>query len=654
MEILNALHSDSQRARTQPTAALTPAQADEAVEEVISGALDGSVAIHVGGTETPESGSSTTNAHGLSSLGGSGTSTPSRRQSLSGHAGNMWNAFVHHIPHPHWMEYRDRRLTRSPTVPRLGSAFESAVDTGAKPGELAPLAFSGKFAGGLRADIKRRAPWYIDDWIEPLRPENRGQSLAACIFLFFACLSPAVTFGMLFSDGTDGHLGVVEMLLSSGISGIFYSLLAGQPLSILGATGPELAYTVVFYRMCVSLDLEFLPARAWEGFWTALFTTLMALFDVSALMKHVTRFTEEIFSALISTIFIVEALVNVFTPFFEDYTIEGRARSFMGACMCFGTYFLATWCKKQRASRLFTPLIRNIIANYGVTIAIVTFTALAAYGFADVGLATLAIPTTLAPTYNDTILGRRRDWVVNPMGTHKPFPVWAIFFTALPALGLTILGYLDQNLTSLLINRKDHNLRKPPGYHLDLFVCGAFVYPICSIFGLPFTHAATVRSMTHLIALSTRETVKLEGGGTVTKVAKVIEGRTTHFLIHILLLLSVALAPLLQLVPKAVLYGVFLFMGVGSMAGNQLFDRIELLFIWKQDAYPKYAYVQNVGKKPLHAFTLWQLVCFGIIYGMMKIDAISVAFPFMIGALIFVRAGMKGCWTKEQLHHLDE
>ena len=160
--------------------------------------------------------------------------------------------------------------------------------------------------------------------------------------------------------------------------------------------------------MCVSLDLEFLPARAWEGFWTALFTTLMALFDVSALMKHVTRFTEEIFSALISTIFIVEALVNVFTPFFEDYTIEGRARSFMGACMCFGTYFLATWCKKQRASRLFTPLIRNIIANYGVTIAIVTFTALAAYGFADVGLATLAIPTTLAPTYNDTILGRRR------------------------------------------------------------------------------------------------------------------------------------------------------------------------------------------------------------------------------------------------------
>ena len=565
------------------------------------------------------------------------------------------------VPHPAWMEFRGRRpsLGPSPVIPRLRSTYNDASGHensvhGGKPGELAPLAFSGKFAGGLRADIKRRAPFYLDDWIEPLRPANLGQSMASCIFLFFACLSPAVTFGMLFQDGTDNQLGVIEMLLSSGISGVFYSLFAGQPICILGATGPELAYTVVFYRMCVSMDLEFLPARCWEGLWTALFTTLMALFDISALMKHVTRFTEEIFSALISIIFIVGAITNVITPFTTSYDITIRAQAFMGCVMCFGTYFLATWCKNQRSSRLFTPTIRNIIANYSVTIAIVIFTVLAAFAFDDVGLATLEIPTTFAPTYNDTVLGRRRDWIVNPMGTHEPFPVWGIFFTALPALGLTILGYLDQNLTSLLINRKDHNLRKPPAYHLDLLVCGVLVYPVCSIFGLPFTHAATVRSMTHLIALSTRETVKLEGGGTVTKVAKVIEGRTTHFIIHVLLLVAVLLAPLLQLVPKAVLYGVFLFMGVGSMAGNQLFDRLQLLFIWDAKAYPKYEYVEHVEKKPLHLFTLWQLLCFGIIYGMMRIDAISVAFPFMIGALIFVRFGMKKCWSKEQLHHLDE
>jgi hypothetical protein len=623
------------------------------------------------------------------------------RRGLSGRAGNMWASFVNHVPHPFWKEAMDSKVNRTPvTDRRVVSAFQQAAGTEPCPStDVAPLAFTGKFAGGICADIKHRAPFCalagfralgsqsgsprqsvslpsfspgrrridlsfcpphaffagIDDWIEPLRAENRGQSMASCIFLFFACLSPAVTFGMLFQDGTGGQLGVVEMIISSGISGVAYALFSGQPLCIMGATGPELAYTVVFYKMCTSLGLEFLPARVWEGLWTALFTTLLAVFDMSALMKSVTRFTEEIFSALISTIFIVEALVNVISMFFEDASMTGRARAFMGTCVCFGTYIFASMCKNQRASRWLTPTLRNILANYGVTFAIVLFTGLSTGIFSDVGLPTLQIPTKLEPTFNDTAIGRKRDWIVNPMGTHKPMPIWGIFFTALPALGLTILGYLDQNLTSLLINRKDHNLRKPPGYHLDLFVCGVFIYPVCSFFGLPFTHAATVRSMTHLISLSTREQVKLaDGNGMQTRVKNVIEGRTTHFIIHVLLLLSVALAPLLQMVPKAVLYGVFLFMGVGSMAGNQLFDRVELLFIWNRKQHPSYNYVKNVSLKGIHTFTLFQLFCFGLVYGMVKIDAISVAFPFMIGALIFVRMAMKKCWTKEQLHHLDE
>ena len=72
--------------------------------------------------------------------------------------------------------------------------------------------------------------------------------------------------------------------------------------------GPELAYTVVFYNMCQKFNVEFLPARVWQGLWTALFTCMLSAFDASALMNRVTRFTEEIFAALISVIFIIEAL----------------------------------------------------------------------------------------------------------------------------------------------------------------------------------------------------------------------------------------------------------------------------------------------------------------------------------------------------------
>merc|ERR1712151_395922 len=141
------------------------------------------------------------------------------------------------------------------------------------------------------------------------------------------------------------------------------SLLSGQPLCILGATGPELAYTVVFYNMCVSMDIEFLPARVWQGLWCALFTILISVFDLNALMGHVTRFTEEIFSALISLIFIVSAFVNIGQLFFDGTSDEQRARAFAGLTLFSGTYILATWCKKSKSTTLFTPAIRSMLAN---------------------------------------------------------------------------------------------------------------------------------------------------------------------------------------------------------------------------------------------------------------------------------------------------
>lgn len=40
------------------------------------------------------------------------------------------------------------------------------------------------------------------------------------LFLYFACLSPAVSFGTIASEITLGNIGIVEFLLSSGLSGM--------------------------------------------------------------------------------------------------------------------------------------------------------------------------------------------------------------------------------------------------------------------------------------------------------------------------------------------------------------------------------------------------------------------------------------------------
>merc|ERR1719261_654207 len=97
-----------------------------------------------------------------------------------------------------------------------------------------------------------------------------------------------------------------------------YAVFSGQPLCILGPTGPELAYALVFMEMCNVLGLDFMTARVWLGLWTALFTTLLALTDACAVMSQYTRFTEEIFAALISIIFIFEALIKVVDAFWHQ------------------------------------------------------------------------------------------------------------------------------------------------------------------------------------------------------------------------------------------------------------------------------------------------------------------------------------------------
>ena len=49
----------------------------------------------------------------------------------------------------------------------------------------------------------------------------------------------------------------------------------------------------------------------------------------------------------------------------------------------------------------------------------------------------------------------------------------------------------------MIINKRDNKLRKGPGYHLDLLITGIMVI-FCSLLGLPWLVAATVRSIAHL------------------------------------------------------------------------------------------------------------------------------------------------------------
>merc|ERR1712151_317090 len=194
---------------------------------------------------------------------------------------------------------------------------------------------------------------------------------------------------------------------------------------------------------------------------------------------------------------------------------------------------------------------------------------------------------------------------------------------------------------------------KPAGYHLDMMVLGAVIYPIVSILGLPFPCAATVRSVAHQNALTTFEDEAIAGAGTQRVATKVIETRWTAFAIHVLMLLATAFGPLLRHIPKGVLFGVFLFMGVSSMPGNQFFERFYLWGTFHASDYPQYSYVARLPIRRVHLFTAIQMLCFIILYILKDNKDTSVGFPFFIAILIVFRRYFGHIFTEEELAELD-
>ncbi|VDP30330.1 unnamed protein product [Schistosoma mattheei] len=60
------------------------------------------------------------------------------------------------------------------------------------------------------------------------------------------------------------------------------------------------------------MEWSYLSFRLWIGIWVAVALFIMVALDLSALVKFITRFTEESFAALIGLIFFIEALKKTY------------------------------------------------------------------------------------------------------------------------------------------------------------------------------------------------------------------------------------------------------------------------------------------------------------------------------------------------------
>ncbi len=485
---------------------------------------------------------------------------------------------------------------------------------------------------GLREDVARRSATYASDWREGMHPK----ALAAIGFLFFACLAPAVAFGALMSTLTGGAIGAVEMIVATSACGVAYAVFSGQPLTILGGTGPLLVFTSLLYAACERYSLPFLPTYAWVGLWTAAFVIALGLVGASKLIGHFTRFTDEIFAALISIIFVYQAVVDVAKAFPASHIPDDAA--LFGLVLAVGTYGLARFLAGLRATPYLRPAIREGLADFGPAIAVIGLV------FARRLLPAVDLPPLDVPTHIATTSGRA--WLVPLLDA----PAWVRWGSAAPASLVAVLVFLDQNVTVRIVQSPQNGLRKGSAYHWDLVVVGLLL-GACSVVGLPWLVAATVRSVNHVRALTVNGVGVSQGSANAGVATSVLENRVSPLVVHLLIGGSLFLTQWLRLIPMPVLYGLFLYMGVASMKGNQFFERLRL---WLTDPklFPTTHYVRKVPARIIHLFTLVQAGCLGVLW-LVKSSALGILFPIFIALLVPVRALLSRYIAPEHLDALD-
>ncbi|XP_077392049.1 anion exchange protein 3 [Festucalex cinctus] len=498
--------------------------------------------------------------------------------------------------------------------------------------EVDPLKRSGIPFGGLIHDIRRRYPNYISD----LKDAVDMQCLAAVIFIYFAALSPTITFGGLLGEKTEGMMGVTELIVSTATLGVIFSLLAGQPLLIIGFSGPLLVFEEAFYKFCQAYDFEYLTGRVWIGFWLVFIVLLIVAAEGSFLVRFISPFTQEIFAFLISLIFIYETfskLIKVFrehplmawypgdaTPPSQLHDIQNQPNTaLLSLVLMMGTFFVAFFLRKFRNSRFLGGKARRIIGDFGIPISILV-SVFVDYSMTDTYTQKLNVPSGFSVTSPN-----KRGWFISPFGDKQPFPTWMMGASIVPALLVFILIFMETQITSLIVSKKERRLVKGSGFHLDLLlivILGAF----CPLFGLPWLTAATVRSVTHVNALTVMS--KATAPGEKPMIQEVKEQRLTGLLVAVLVGMSIVMTDVLRLIPLAVLFGIFLYMGVTSLTGIQLYERITLM-VTPAKHHPDHIYVTKVKTWRMNMFTLIQLGCIVALW-VVKSTAASLAFPFVL------------------------
>nr|XP_056711749.1 solute carrier family 4 member 11 [Euleptes europaea] len=532
----------------------------------------------------------------------------------------------------------------------------SAVTDGHKTHSHKPLKLHEFFniGRGIVDDFARRFPVYALDFTDGIIGTNKaiGKYITTMIFLYFACLLPSIAFGSLNDENTRGAIDVQKTIVGQCIGGLVYALFSGQPLVVLLTTAPLALYINVIQGICDDYQLDFGAFYACIGLWNSFFLVLYSLFNFSLLMKLFKRSTEEIIALFISITFVLDALKGI-TKIFKKYYLDvsantttllnssmdhsvsgnqtdvhsaaihhGRETAVLSLMLMLGTLWLGHTLYQFKKSPYLHSRVREILSDCALPISVLIFSIVGSYFFKEIEMSKF--------NYNPS----ESLFSLAPVQTLSIGSV-----TSAMGLGflLSMLFFIEQNIVASLTNAPENRLVKGTAYHWDLLLV-ALINTGLSLFGLPWIHAAFPHSPMHVRALAYVEE-RVENGHIYETIVSVKETRLTTLVANSLVGLSLLLLPFpLQLIPKPVLYGLFLYIALTSIDGNQLFERVALL-LKEQTAYPPTHYIRRVPQRKIHYFTGLQVLQLLILcgFGMSPLPYMKMIFPLIMIGMIPIR-----------------
>lgn len=361
---------------------------------------------------------------------------------------------------------------------------------------------------GIKNDLKGRLMCFKQDWTSGLTAGFR--ILAPTTYIFFASAIPVISFGEQLERSTDGLITAVQTLASTALCGIVHSIIGGQPLLILGVAEPTvLMYTFMYNFAKDRSELGpklFLAWTAWVCVWTAILLFLLAVLGACSIINRFTRIAGELFGLLIAMLFMQQAIKGLVyefrvpereNPNLPEFQPSWRfANGMFALVLSFGLLLTALRSRKARSWRYGSGWLRGFIADYGVPLMVLIWTAVSYIPGKNVPT---GIPRRLFSP-NPWSPGAYENWTV--IKEMLDVPVLHIIGAFIPATMVAVLYYFDHSVASQLAQQKEFNLRKPSSYHYDLLLLG-FMVIICGLLGIPPANGVIPQSPMHTKSLAT-------------------------------------------------------------------------------------------------------------------------------------------------------